>query len=388
MEALQPAPKRVSNPAQRFSREEIEWLDVAPAVQLQVYEEQARSIISSNQSPDIGFRHSVNPYRGCFHACAYCYARPSHQYLDFGAGTDFESKLIVKMNAAELLRAALSKRSWQREAILFSGNTDCYQPLELSYQRTQRCLQVCAELHNPVAIITKGAIIRRDIALLQELHQKAAVQVYLSIAFADDKMAKALEPGAPRPSVRFRAMQALAEAGIPVGLALAPMIPGLNEMQMPQILERAKDCGANCAFMTLLRLPAELQEVFPARLAEAFPERSKKILAQLKEMRGGLLNSSQFGQRMCGSGARWDALLWLFRSTCQRLGLENSSEPFQRRVAEQHISRQGPIQGRIVAGAGRKSSAPALKEKLKKGGNRDGSAAKTGTRQLSLFEPS
>jgi DNA repair photolyase len=200
-----------NNPPNPFHHSQVEWID-APEETLQVYEEQARSILSENDSPDISFRYSLNPYRGCFHACAYCYARPSHHYLDFGAGTDFERKIVAKVNAPALLRETFMRPRWQGEPIVFSGNTDCYQPLELSYALTRGCLEVCREFKNPVFIITKGAIIRRDIDLLKELHRCASVHVTMSIAFSDDELSRLIEPGAPRPSVRFRALEELAAA--------------------------------------------------------------------------------------------------------------------------------------------------------------------------------
>ncbi len=319
--ALQ-ALRRVKNPPNPYHHSHLEWLDVEPPeVELEIYEEQAKSILSENKSPDVGFRYSVNPYRGCFHGCAYCYARPSHQYLDFGAGTDFERKLIVKTNAPRLLREAFMRPSWRGELIIFSGNTDCYQPLELSYELTRKCLTVCHEFKNPVAIITKGAIIRRDVSLLQALARDASVHVTISLAFHDDETSKLLEPYAPRPSIRLRALRELAGAGIPVGIGLAPVIPGLNDHQIAQILQAAHEHGATTAFMTLVRLPREVKPVFIERLQNSFPNRAKKVLAGIEEMRGGRLNRSDFGGRMHGEGARWEAIEWMFAETCKKLGM-------------------------------------------------------------------
>jgi DNA repair photolyase len=268
----------------------------------------------------------LNVYRGCFHGCAYCYARPTHQYLDFGAGTDFERKIIVKVNAPELLRKEFLKKSWQGEAVAMSGITDCYQPLESAYRLTRRCLEVCAEFKNPVAIITKGALIRRDLDLLARLARSARVQVFHSIAFHDDEMSRLIEPGAPRPSVRFRAMSDLAAAGIPVGVAVAPIIPGLNESQIPAILEHAKACGARSAFMTLVRLPLEVKDVFLPRLKAAFPSRFDRVLHHIQRMKGGVLNRSGFGLRMRGDGAHWSAIEWMFEEQCRRLGLNERDD--------------------------------------------------------------
>ncbi len=318
--------KHVNNPPNPWSSSSIEWLDEPPPFRLQVFEEQAKSIISSNDSPDIGFRHSINPYRGCFHGCAYCYARPSHQYLDFGAGTDFERKIVAKVNAPKLLRETFERRRWSGDLIVFSGVTDCYQPLEASYRLTRACLELCLEYRNPVAIITKGALIRRDIDILSQLHRAARIQVFCSIAFSDDEVSRAIEPFAPRPSIRFRAMRELAQAGIPVALGLAPVIPGLNDSQIPEILARAKENGARAAFMTLLRLPAEVLPVFTERLERAFPNRSAKVLNQLKAMKGGVLNRSEFGTRMHGDGPQWEAVRWLFKNSCRQLGLNTNEE--------------------------------------------------------------
>ncbi len=311
----------VQNPPNPFHSNHVEWLDVPPKLSVTVFEEHCRSILSKNDSPDLGFTYSANPYRGCFHGCAYCYARPSHQYLDLGAGTDFESKIIVKVNAAERLEEALRKPKWQKETIVFSGNTDCYQPLEAAYKLTRECLKICAHQANPVSIITKGALVRRDIDVLQELHAVTSLRVHMSIAFADDAVSKLIEPGAPRPSVRFRAMAELAAAGIPVSISLAPMIPGLNDQDIPTLLERAKEHGAQSAFMSLLRLPGPVREIFFERLQEAFPTRYNKVLHAIQDMRGGKINNSEFGQRMKGDGARWEAVRWLFKSTCERLGM-------------------------------------------------------------------
>lgn len=208
----------VSNPPNPWNSTHVDWLGDPPPARLTVFEEDARSILSENDSPDVGFRWSVNPYRGCFHACAYCYARPTHQYLGFGAGTDFERRIVAKVNAAALLEQAFNRRSWLGERIAFSGVTDCYQPLEAHYGLTRSCLEVCARFRNPVGIITKGALVRRDVDVLQQLHRTAAVRVHLSIPVADDDTARIIEPGASLPSQRFAAMEALARAGVPVGL--------------------------------------------------------------------------------------------------------------------------------------------------------------------------
>lgn len=336
-------PRPVSNPPNPWATTQIEWLEEPPAATLAVFEEQARSVLSENDSPDLPFRWSLNPYRGCLHACAYCYARPTHQYLGWGAGTDFDRKIVVKTNAAEILRKELLRPSWQGELIVFSGNTDCYQPLEASYGLTRACLQVCLELGNPVRIITKGALVRRDIDILQKLAKKAHAAVDISLAFASDDMARKLEPYASRPSIRFDAMRALSDAGIPTGIALAPVIPGLNDTDIVELLERAKQAGADRAFMTLLRLPREVLPVFQERLQEAFPERARKVESQLMEARGGKIQESAFGLRFSGKGPRWQVIDQLFETHCRRLGLNQAPaareapSPFRRRLTQQKL---------------------------------------------------
>ena len=316
-----PALRKIDNPPNPYHRYAVEWLGEPPQVALDVFEERARSILASNDSPDIPFRWSINPYRGCFHGCAYCYARPSHQYLDFGAGTDFERKIVVKKNAPELLKAAFDKPSWKGERIVFSGDTDCYQPLEASYELTRKLLELCLEYRNPVGLITKGALISRDADLLSDLSRVTDVSVTLSIPFADDKKARAIEPYAPAPSARLRAMRTLADAGVRVGVGIAPVIPGLTDHDIPAIVTAAKEHGASSAFFSLLRLPGPVEQIFTQRLEEEFPERAAKVLSALRKMRGGKVNSSTFGERMSGRGAEWDAVVWLFRTACEKAGL-------------------------------------------------------------------
>lgn len=314
-------PRPIDNPPNPWSSTHVEYLEEPPNATLAIYEEQARSVISENDSPDIGFRYSLNPYRGCLHACAYCYARPTHQYLGFGAGSDFDRKIVVKKNAPELLRKELMRQSWQGELIVFSGNTDCYQPIEASYALTRRCLEVCLEFRQPVGLITKSALVRRDVELLAELARKARCTVNMSVAFARDEVARKMEPYASRPSHRFEVLRLLADAGVPTGVIVAPIIPGLNDTDIPELLERARDAGAARAGMTMLRLPAEVLPVFDARLEEAFPERAQKVRNAVREMRGGKMNLSAFGARMTGQGARWGAIESLFAVHCKRLGL-------------------------------------------------------------------
>jgi DNA repair photolyase len=315
-------PRVVSNPPNPWEGEHVEYLGEPPPVQLEIHEERAKLIISSNDSPDVPFRFSINPYRGCFHGCAYCYARPSHQYLGFGAGTDFERRIVVKVNAPERLRASFSSRRWQGDPLAFSGVTDCYQPIEASYGLTRRLLEVCLEFRNPVGVITKGALVERDIDLLAALHEQAACEVYVSIPFADDDLGRAIEPYAASVSRRLSTLRRLSEAGIPTGVSISPVIPGLNDDQIAEVLVRAREAGARRAFMIMLRLPAEVAPVFEARLHEAVPLRANKVLNAIREIRGGRLNESTFGRRMQGQGPRWQAIEALFRTHHRRLGYE------------------------------------------------------------------
>ena len=233
----------ISNPPNPWATTEVEYLEGAPEMRLEVYVDGTRNILSKNDSPDVGFTWSVNPYRGCFHACAYCYARPTHEYLSFGAGTDFDRKIVIKPNAPALLRAAFGKKSWRRETVVFSGVTDCYQPLEASYRLTRGCLEVCVERQNPAAIITKSALVERDVDLLAELGRVAASHVTVSIPFWDAEKARAIEPYVPTPARRLRVIETLARAGISVGVNVAPIIPGLNDQDIPKILAAAREAG-------------------------------------------------------------------------------------------------------------------------------------------------
>ncbi|MGE0786916.1 MAG: radical SAM protein [Sandaracinaceae bacterium] len=322
-----PRPRPVSNPHNRFETTNVEYDEgEAPSERLEIMEEQARSILTENASPDVGFRFSLNPYRGCSHGCIYCYARPTHQYLGLGSGTDFDRRIVVKTNAPELLAEKLASKRWKREAIAFSGNTDCYQPLELRYGLTRRCLEVCLAYANPVTIITKGTAIRRDVELLAALAARAGCRVSVSCAFADEAMRRAFDPFAPPALARIETMRLLADAGLDVCIALAPIIPAVNDSMIPELLERAAEAGAKRAFMTLVRLSDETREYFTARLREALPDRAEKIEHALLELRGGKRKETRFGHRMRGVGARWDTTQQLFELHCRRHGLVGASE--------------------------------------------------------------
>jgi DNA repair photolyase len=318
--------KQVHNPPNPFESQYRELLDAPPAVKLQIFEDNSRSILSRNESPDVSFRWSVNPYRGCFHACAYCYARPSHEYLGFGAGTDFESKLVVKPDAALLLRQAFLKPSWGGELVIFSGNTDCYQPLEAAWGLTRACLEVCAEFRNPVGIITKAALILRDLDVLRRLNEVTTMRVYFSVPFADNDMARKVEPQAPSITRRLAALKTVSEAGIFTGVSIAPVIPGLNDDQMAEILGQARQAGAQEAFYSVVRLSGSVEPVFLERISAQYPDRIKRITNRLKDMRGGRLNSSVFFERHEGQGTYAAMLEQLFEASKRKAGFPEISD--------------------------------------------------------------
>jgi DNA repair photolyase len=311
-------PVPISNPPNPWASTEVEYLEEPPPeIKLEVYEDHTRQILATNDSPDVGFRWSVNPYRGCFHGCAYCYARPSHEYLSFRAGTDFERKIVVKPHAPELLREAFSKRSWQFETVVFSGVTDCYQPLEASYRLTRGCLQVCAAFGNPAAVITKAPLVERDAELLAAMR----AGVTISIPFWDADKARAIEPYVATPQRRMRTVETLAARGICVGVNVAPIIPGLNDQEIPAILTAARDAGACRAGFVLLRLPGSVKEVFQERLRAALPLQAERVLHRIRETRGGKLYDPRFGVRGRGEGVYSESIQTLFHATAKRLGL-------------------------------------------------------------------
>jgi DNA repair photolyase len=317
-------PRDVHNPPNRFHSQVVAYDEGEgpPPVPVTLIDDRSRSILSENDSPDLGFRWSVNPYRGCQHACAYCYARPTHEYLDLGAGTDFDTKIIVKRDAPELLRAAFDRPSWQGELVMFSGVTDCYQPAEKELELTRRCLEVCLEYRNPVSVISKSALVERDLDIFVALAREARFHMSVSLAFTDGAMARAIEPWAPSPDRRFKVIETMARAGVPVGVMCAPIIPGLNDSQMVGLLERAAAAGATTAGWTLLRLPGAVKQVFEERIREGMPLAADKILHRIRETRGGeKLYDSRFHVRGRGQGPYAEFIATMFASTVTRLGL-------------------------------------------------------------------
>lgn len=311
-------PRPVSNPPNPWSSEAVEWIGPPPAVRPEVLEDATREILSRNDAPDLPFRWSVNPYRGCAHACAYCYARPYHEYLGLGAGTDFETRIVAKLRAPALLRAAFDRRSWCGETVAFSGATDAWQPLEASLRLTRGCLEVCAEYRNPVSAVTKAALVERDVDVLQAIARDARLSIAISLPFLDERLARALEPWAPSPRRRLAAIERLARAGLSPAVLVAPVVPGLDD-EIPRVLAAARDAGAAAAAWALLRLPGSTRAVFEERLRAALPEAAARVLHLWGEARGASCPGG-------GEGAYARAVADVFRIGARRAGLEPARE--------------------------------------------------------------
>ena len=328
-------------PANRFERihaeDDFEQLDPADdaaagrGVVTEYLPDDSQSIVSENDSPDIPFRYSINPYRGCAHGCSYCYARPSHEYLGLNAGIDFESKVLVKHRAPELLRAWLARDAWQPEPIIFSGVTDCYQPAEREFRLTRGCLEVACEARQPIAIITKNALVTRDLDILRQMAADRTVSVALSITSLDAELARVMEPRTSTPAARLRAVRQLADAGVPVRVMVAPIIPGLNDFEMPAVLKAASEAGAQGAGYTLLRLPLAVRPVFIDWLERTQPLKAAKVQSLIRATRGGKLNSSQFGARMRGEGLMAEQIKQTFQVFARRYGLDGRKAPLETR---------------------------------------------------------
>lgn len=314
------------NPANRFEpihldRDEDWNPDDDPALATRFFRDATKTIINYNDSPDIGFNASINPYRGCEHGCIYCYARPTHEYLGFSAGLDFESKILVKEKASELLRTELSSPKWRPQVIAMSGVTDCYQPVERRLRLTRGCLKVLAEFRNPVGIVTKNHLVTRDIDVLQTLAEHKAAVVFVSITTLDASLTPKLEPRASLPAHRLATIRALSSAGIQTGVMVAPVIPGLTDHEMPRIIEAAVEAGARFSGYVTLRLPFGLGPLFEDWLARHFPDRQEKVLNRVKALRGGRINDPNFGTRMRGEGIFAEQMEALFDVACRRAGL-------------------------------------------------------------------
>jgi DNA repair photolyase len=318
------------NPPNRFEKIHLEpdadWnpaddADGGPGSRTQFFKDHSQTVISRNDSPDVGFQASLNPYRGCEHGCIYCYARPTHEYLGFSAGLDFESKIMVKEDAPELLRRELSSPKWQPQVIFMSGVTDCYQPAERKLKLTRRCLEVLAGFRNPVFIVTKNQLVTRDIDVLSELARHQAVSVWLSITTLDSELRKVMEPRTSPPLARLAAIRELANAGISVGVNVAPIIPGLTDHEMPAILKAAAEAGATSAGYTVVRLPYAVAPLFEKWLTTHFPDRKEKVLNRLRAMRGGKLYDAQWGKRFSGEGIFAEQIAQMFEVARRKEGI-------------------------------------------------------------------
>jgi DNA repair photolyase len=287
----------------------------------------SQSIVAENHSPDVPFRFSVNPYRGCSHGCSYCYARPTHEYLGLNAGLDFETKVMVKHDAAKLLRAFLARPAWQPEPITFSGVTDCYQPAEREFRLTRQCLEVALEARQPVVIITKNALVARDLDILQPLAASNLVHVHLSVTTLDSELARTMEPRTSTPTARLRAIRSLADAGVPVGVMVAPIIPALNDNEIPSILAAAAEAGAARAGYVVLRLPLTVRPVFQEWLERTRPDSRARIENAIRSLREGELNSAEFGKRMSGSGLMAEQIAQTFKVFAHKHGLKGKLPP-------------------------------------------------------------
>jgi DNA repair photolyase len=330
-----------AQPANRFDRLHVELEPDAEAdalldddvrdrtVRTEFFRDHSRSVISTNDSPDIPFSASLNPYRGCEHGCIYCYARPTHEFLGLSAGLDFETRIFVKEDAPELLRAALSAPSWQPKVMALSGVTDCYQPVERTLKLTRRCLEVLAEFRNPIGVVTKNALVARDADVLGELASARCANVALSITTLDEPLRRALEPRTSTADLRLEAIARLNAAGVPAGVMVAPVIPGLNDHEIPAILARAAQAGARFAGYTMLRLPYAVKDLFDEWLQRTVPDRRTHVLSRIEDVRGGKLNDPQFGSRMTGSGPAAELIATLFKTARARAGIPPSGPPLR-----------------------------------------------------------
>jgi DNA repair photolyase len=330
------------NPPNRFERLHVEPdPDAEPEERVnprtEFFYDTTETILAKNDSPDVGFAYGINAYRGCEHGCAYCFARPYHEWLGWSSGLDFESKIMVKLRAPELLRRELTAKKWQPQPIAMSGATDCYQPAERQFKLTRGILQVCAELRHPLFMITKNALVTRDIDLLAELARYGCVAVHVSVTTLDTELGGRMEPRASRPAARLQAIRELTRAGVPVGVMVAPVIPGLTEHEMPSILEAAAEAGAKRAGYVLLRLPFSVKEVFTSWLDAHVPSKKARILDRLTTLRGGKLYDSEWGKRMTGEGIWADQMRTMFEVATRRAGLNQD----QFTLSTEHFRKAG-----------------------------------------------
>jgi DNA repair photolyase len=335
------------NPGNRFERLRIDDLDEdrefpnPEKVQTIYYHDSSRSILAKNDSPDVPFTYSINPYRGCEHGCIYCYARPSHEFLGFSAGLDFESKILVKLDAPKLLEKALQDSKFEPQVIAFSGNTDCYQPVERKLKLTRGCLEVFLQYRNPCGVITKSAMVTRDIDVLQEMCKLDLVHVTLSITTLDPQLASRMEPRTSTPENRIKALKELSEAGISCGVNVAPIVPGLTDSEIPEILKRCADAGATVANYIIMRLPYAVKDLFQEWVRREYPLKAEKILSRVRDLRGGKLTDPRFHTRMSGEGETARAINALFEASCRKYGL--NAEDDDSDLTTKHFIRPGQI---------------------------------------------
>ncbi|MDR9417224.1 MAG: PA0069 family radical SAM protein [Gracilimonas sp.] len=328
------------NPVNRFEGNYIDYdLDEEtgekPSPKTKYIPDHTKSVITYNKSEDISFNASINPYRGCEHGCIYCYARPYHEYLGYSSGLDFESKIVVKYDAPELLKKELSSSKWKPQVIAMSGVTDIYQPAERELKLTRECLKVMAEFRNPVGLITKNHLITRDIDVLCELNDYNCVSVTISVTTLDNELTGVMEPRTSRPNKRLEAIRKLSDAGIPVGVNVAPIIPGLTDHECAEILEKSAAAGAKFAGYTILRLPYKVKDLFVDWLEQHYPERKKKVLHRILDIRDGRLNNAEWGKRMKGSGNFSKQIADLFNVQTKKLGLNDN----KRYLSTEHFIR-------------------------------------------------
>jgi DNA repair photolyase len=323
------------NPGNRFERfsvedfkpDELDYfteLELERKIPTQFYRDDSKSVIARNDSYDVGFEYSFNPYRGCEHGCIYCYARPSHEFIGFSSGTDFESRIMIKPDAPKLLEAEFNRKSYKPDFIMFSGNTDCYQPVEQRMKITREALKVCLKYRNPVSIITKNALIQRDLDIIREMAELNLVSVSLSVTTLDRELARRMEPRTSSPERRLETIRKFAEYNIPVGVNIAPIIPGLNDEEIPSILKEAASRGAVFAGHIMLRLPYSVKDLFLQWIKKEFPDRESKIVNKIREMRDGKLNESEFGTRFSAKGELAETIHSLFELSCRKYGLNKS----------------------------------------------------------------
>lgn len=338
------------NPDNRFENIKLEILDeyleemkdeeVRPVTQF--INDHTKSILSKNDSPDLSFMYSINPYRGCEHGCIYCYARPTHEYLGFSSGLDFETKIMIKKNAPALLEKEFTKKSYQPQVIILSGNTDCYQPAERKLEITRELLKVFLKFKNPAAIITKNSLVERDLDILKEMNKLNLIGVTISIPTLDKKIAQVMEPRTATPSRRLQTVENLSKAGIYVNVNVAPVVPGLTDDTIPFVLKSVADAGAKSAARVILRLPWQNKELFVNWVNKNFPERANKILNRVKSLREGELYNADWGKRMSGEGEWADTVKQIFRINCQKYGLNK-----ERNILRTDLFERNPAQGRL-----------------------------------------